>query len=122
LSSSPDFLGDKQQCGIVSRINPLLPNLLLGHDVCVGIETLTKTLIKKLKLTLSNTFFLLLILFIYILNVIPLISFLSTSPLFPPPSLCHCEGAPPPTHEYFKLQNILSNAINIIIIRMKKIK
>jgi hypothetical protein len=28
----------------VSRINPFLPDLLLGHDVCAGIETLTKTL------------------------------------------------------------------------------
>jgi hypothetical protein len=28
----------------VSPINPFLPNLLLGHDVCAGIETLTKTL------------------------------------------------------------------------------
>jgi hypothetical protein len=27
----------------VSRINPFLPNLLLGHDVCAGIETQTKT-------------------------------------------------------------------------------
>ena len=27
----------------VSWINPFLPNLLLGHDVCAGIETLTKT-------------------------------------------------------------------------------
>ena len=44
LSSSPDFLGDEQQCGSVSRINPFLPNLPLGHDVCAGIETLTKTL------------------------------------------------------------------------------
>jgi hypothetical protein len=43
LSSSPDFLGDEQQHGSVSRINPFLPNLLLGHDVCAGIETLTKT-------------------------------------------------------------------------------
>jgi hypothetical protein len=25
--------GDEQQCGSVSRINPFLPNLLLGHDV-----------------------------------------------------------------------------------------
>jgi hypothetical protein len=37
------FFGDEQQCGSVSRINPFLPNLLLGHDVCAGIETLTKT-------------------------------------------------------------------------------
>jgi hypothetical protein len=42
LSSSPDFLGDEQQYGSVSLINPFLPNLLLGHDVCAGIETLTK--------------------------------------------------------------------------------
>jgi hypothetical protein len=34
---------DEQQCGSISRINPFLPNLLLGHDVCAGIETLTKT-------------------------------------------------------------------------------
>jgi hypothetical protein len=27
----------------VSWINPFLTNLLLGHDVCAGIETLTKT-------------------------------------------------------------------------------
>jgi hypothetical protein len=43
LSSSPDFLGDEQQYGSVSHINLFLPNLLLGHDVCAGIETLTKT-------------------------------------------------------------------------------
>jgi hypothetical protein len=36
--------GDEQQYGSVSRINPFLPNLLFGHDVCAGIETLTKTL------------------------------------------------------------------------------
>jgi hypothetical protein len=42
LSSSPDFLGDEQQYGSVSRINPFLPNLLLCHDVCAGIETVTK--------------------------------------------------------------------------------
>jgi hypothetical protein len=35
--------GDEQQHGSVSQINPFLPNLLLGHDVCAGIETLTKT-------------------------------------------------------------------------------
>jgi hypothetical protein len=46
LSSSPDFLGDVQQYGSVSRINPFLPNLLLGHDVCAGIETLTKAMSK----------------------------------------------------------------------------
>jgi hypothetical protein len=44
LSSSPDFLGDEQQCGSVSRINPFLPNLHLGHDVCAGIKTLTKSI------------------------------------------------------------------------------
>jgi hypothetical protein len=49
LSSSPDFLGDEQQYGSVSRINPFLPNLLLGHDVCAGIETLTKTVGEALK-------------------------------------------------------------------------
>jgi hypothetical protein len=35
--------GDEQQYGSVSQINPFLPNLLLDHDVCAGIETLTKT-------------------------------------------------------------------------------
>jgi hypothetical protein len=35
--------GDEKQCGSVSRINPFLPHLLLGHDVCARIETLTKT-------------------------------------------------------------------------------
>jgi hypothetical protein len=49
LSSSPDFLGDEQQYGSVSQINPFLPNLLLGHDVCAGIETLTKTVSFKRK-------------------------------------------------------------------------
>ena len=44
LSSSPDFLGDEQQYRSVSRINPFLPNLLLGHGVCLGMATLTKTL------------------------------------------------------------------------------
>ena len=39
---------DEQQCGNVSWINPFLPNLLLGHDVCAGIETLTKTVVKHL--------------------------------------------------------------------------
>jgi hypothetical protein len=33
----------EQQYGRVSRINSFLPNLFLGHDVCAGIETLTKT-------------------------------------------------------------------------------
>jgi hypothetical protein len=31
-----------KQHGSVSRINPFLPDLLLGHDACAGIETLTK--------------------------------------------------------------------------------
>jgi hypothetical protein len=43
FSFSPDFLVDEQQYGSVSRINPFLPNLLLGYDVCAGIETLTMT-------------------------------------------------------------------------------
>jgi hypothetical protein len=43
LSSSPDFRGDEQQYGSISRINPFLPILFLGRDVCAGIETLTKT-------------------------------------------------------------------------------
>jgi hypothetical protein len=32
--------GDEQQYGSVSWINPFLPNLLLGHGVCAGIETI----------------------------------------------------------------------------------
>jgi hypothetical protein len=39
--------GDEQQHGSVSWINPFLPNLLLGHDVCAGIETLTRTGVKN---------------------------------------------------------------------------
>jgi hypothetical protein len=35
--------GDQQQYGSVSWINPFLPNLLLGYDVCAGIDNLTKT-------------------------------------------------------------------------------
>jgi hypothetical protein len=57
LSSSADFLGDEQQCGSVSRINPFLPNLLLGHDVCAGIETLTKTSGKDFIYLKLNYFF-----------------------------------------------------------------
>jgi hypothetical protein len=53
LSYSPDFLGDEQQYGSVSQINPFLPNLLLGHDVCAGIETLTK-IIPDIKLWLLH--------------------------------------------------------------------
>jgi hypothetical protein len=34
---------DKQQGGSVSWINHFLHNLLLGHDVCAGIETLART-------------------------------------------------------------------------------
>jgi hypothetical protein len=45
LSSSPDFHGDEQLYGSVGWINPFHPNLLLGHDVCTGIETLNKTLV-----------------------------------------------------------------------------
>jgi hypothetical protein len=41
------LFNDEQQCGSVSWINPFLPNLLLGHDVCAGIEALTKTLTKR---------------------------------------------------------------------------
>jgi hypothetical protein len=37
------FFSDEQQCGNVSWINPFLSNLLLGHDVCAGIKTPTKT-------------------------------------------------------------------------------
>jgi hypothetical protein len=48
LSSSPDFLGDEQQYGSVSQINPFLPNLLLDCDVCSGIEILTKTEAKNI--------------------------------------------------------------------------
>jgi hypothetical protein len=55
LSSSPDFLGDEQQHGNVSRINPFLPNSLLGHDVCAGIETLTKTKSKQNKTKQNKT-------------------------------------------------------------------
>jgi hypothetical protein len=40
--------GDEQQYGSVSQINPFLPNLLLGHDVCAGIETSTKAVVKCL--------------------------------------------------------------------------
>jgi hypothetical protein len=35
--------GDEQQRGSVSWINPFLPSLLLGPDVCAGIEAPTKT-------------------------------------------------------------------------------
>jgi hypothetical protein len=42
--------------------------------------------------------FLLVILFIYISNVIPLPSFPSTNPLSPPLTPCLYEGAPPPAH------------------------
>ena len=35
--------GDEQQCRNVSWISPFLLNLLLGHDVCAGIETMAKT-------------------------------------------------------------------------------
>ena len=39
MSSSPDFLGDEQQDGSVSRINPFVPNLLLGYDDYAGIDS-----------------------------------------------------------------------------------
>jgi hypothetical protein len=45
---------DEQQCSNVSWINPFLPSLLLGHDLCSGIETLTKTLSVFDDLFLSN--------------------------------------------------------------------
>ena len=45
--------------------------------------------------------FLLVIIFIYILNVISLPSFPSTSLLSPLPLPCLCEGAPLPTHSSF---------------------
>jgi hypothetical protein len=32
-----------QQRESVSFINPFLPNLLLSHDVCAGIESLNRT-------------------------------------------------------------------------------
>jgi hypothetical protein len=35
--------GGEQQCGSVSWINLFLSNLLLGRDICAGIETLSKT-------------------------------------------------------------------------------
>jgi hypothetical protein len=54
LSSSPDFLGDEQQYESVSGINPFLPNLLLGHDVCAGIETMTKTWGKEKEKTIPK--------------------------------------------------------------------
>jgi hypothetical protein len=53
LSSSPDFLGDEQQCGSVSWINPSLPNLLLGH-VCAGIETLRQKLVPEVGYSYDN--------------------------------------------------------------------
>jgi hypothetical protein len=56
----------------VSRINPFLPNLLLGHDVCAGIETLTKTDI----------------FFICISNFIPFPHFPFKKPPYPIPYPC----------------------------------
>jgi hypothetical protein len=35
--------GDQQQCGKCKLNKPFPPSLLLGHDVCAGIETPTKT-------------------------------------------------------------------------------
>ena len=40
LNSYPDFLGDEQQCGSVSRINPILPRLLCSPGVLLNV---TKT-------------------------------------------------------------------------------
>jgi len=52
----PTSFGDEQKCGSVGWINPFIPNLLLGHDVCSGIETLTKTKTKRMW-QFSNTMF-----------------------------------------------------------------
>jgi hypothetical protein len=49
LSSSPASFGDEQQCGKCKLNKPFSPQLLLDHDVCAGIETLTKTC--KIKIT-----------------------------------------------------------------------
>ena len=35
--------GNQQQCGKCKLNKPFPPQLLLGHNVCTGIETLTKT-------------------------------------------------------------------------------
>jgi hypothetical protein len=43
--------------GSVSWINPFLPNLFLGHDVCAGIETLTKTYVFYKNLSSLTCFF-----------------------------------------------------------------
>jgi hypothetical protein len=46
---------DEQQWANVSWINPFLSNLLLGHDVCAGIETLTKILgMRKVRASWSH--------------------------------------------------------------------
>jgi hypothetical protein len=37
------FFGDQQQYGKCKLNKPFPPQLLLGHDVCIGIETMTKT-------------------------------------------------------------------------------
>jgi hypothetical protein len=50
--------GDQQPCGSVSWINPSLSNLLLGHDVYAGIETLTETVI-QIQISLAVAVFLL---------------------------------------------------------------
>ena len=47
--------GDEQQYGSVSWIIPFFPNLLLGYDVCAGIETLAKTA-HKLKTKIFASF------------------------------------------------------------------
>jgi hypothetical protein len=48
--------GDEQQYGSVSWINPFLPNLLLGPDVCAGIETLRHNILGLLALNLCRLY------------------------------------------------------------------
>lgn len=45
---------NEQQCGYISRINELLPNLLLGSDACGGVETLTKTWMLLIFMSFGN--------------------------------------------------------------------
>jgi hypothetical protein len=45
---------NKQQHGSVIQINPFLPNLLLGHDVCAGIDTLTKTASEESEIVIKS--------------------------------------------------------------------
>ena len=46
--------GYEQQYGSISWVNTFLPNLLLGHDVCAGIETLTKTMTFQIYLVIDR--------------------------------------------------------------------